>query len=132
MLSRLDTRNLLSALWIVVMFNVLTADVLFLYIPGHMDEMLEFVGETPVSRFMLFAAIMIEIPILMILFSRVLRFALNRWLNIIASTITILFVVGDGSTKPLYLFVAFVEVICLLANWRIAWKWRDSEIESAT
>ncbi|MDA3022766.1 MAG: hypothetical protein O2943_08970 [Actinomycetota bacterium] len=47
-------------------------------IPVALDEVVEFAGETSVSRLMLFAAIMIEIPILMIFFSRVLQYSLNR------------------------------------------------------
>ena len=129
--GRVDTRNLLSLLWIVVMLNMLTADILSLFIPGVLDEVVEIAAETsiPVSRLMLFGAIMIEIPILMIIFSRILRYLINRWLNIVASTITILFVVGpeigNESVKPHYVFVAFVEVVCLIAIWVIAWKWRE-------
>ena len=113
------------------MLNMLTADILSLFIPGVLDEVVEIAAETsiPVSRLMLFGAIMIEIPILMIIFSRILRYLINRWLNIVASTITILFVVGpeigNESVKPHNVFVAFVEVVCLIAIWVIAWKWRE-------
>ncbi len=113
------------------MLNMLTADILSLFIPEVLDEVVEIAAETsiPVSRLMLFGAIMIEIPILMIIFSRILRYLINRWLNIVASTITILFVVGpeigNESVKPHYVFVAFVEVVCLIAIWVIAWKWRE-------
>ncbi len=131
MKNRVDTRNLLSLLWIVVLLNMLTADILTLFIPGALDEVKEIAAETeiPVSRLMLFGAIGIEIPILMIIFSRIFRYSINRWLNIVASTITILFVVGpeigNDSVKPHYVFVAFVEVVCLVAIWVIAWKWRE-------
>ena len=131
MKNGVDTRNLLSLLWIVVLLNMLTADILTLFIPVALDEVVEIAAETevPVSRLMLFGAIMIEIPILMIIFSRIFRYSINRWLNIVASTITILFVVGpeigNDSVKPHYVFVAFVEVVCLVAIWVIAWKWRE-------
>jgi len=45
---------------------------------------------------------MMELAIVMILLSRVLTYRLNRWLNIIASIITIVFVVGGGSAYPHY------------------------------
>ncbi len=131
MAEKIETKNLLSVLWIVVTLNMLTADILSLFIPGAIDEVLEIAAETDisVSRLMLFGAIMIEIPILMIIFSRIFRYSINRWLNIVASTITILFVVGpeigNDSVKPHYVFVAFVEVACLIAIWVIAWKWHD-------
>ena len=36
--ERLDVKVLLSTLWIVVMINMLKADILSLYIPGALDE----------------------------------------------------------------------------------------------
>ena len=122
-----DKRVLLSTLWIVVIINMLKADILSLYVPGTLDELVEFAGGTPITQLMLGGAIMMEISIAMIFFSRVLTYRLNRWANIIAGVITIAFVVGGGSTYPHYLFIATVEVVCLLLIIGIAWKWSDSE-----
>ena len=36
--KKLDTKVLLSTLWIVVMINMLKADILSLYIPGAAEE----------------------------------------------------------------------------------------------
>ena len=36
--KKIDTRVLLSTLWIVVMINMLKADILSLYIPGAADK----------------------------------------------------------------------------------------------
>jgi TRAP-type C4-dicarboxylate transport system permease small subunit len=76
---------------------------------------------------MLGGAIMMEISIAMIILSRVLSFKVNRWVNIIVSLITIIFVVGGGVSYPHYLFIAAVEVICLLLVIWYAWKWRNPE-----
>ena len=76
---------------------------------------------------MLGAAVMMEISILMILLSRVLKYRVNRWANIITSIITIAFVVGGGVSYPHYLFIATVEVVCLLLIVWFAWKWRNPE-----
>ena len=122
-----DTKILLSTLWIVVMINMLKADILSLYIPGIMEEMAEFAGGTPIPQLMLGGAIMMEISIVMIILSRVLKYGINRWVNIIVSVITIVFVVGGGSTYPHYLFIAAVEVICLLLIIWFAWKWTNPE-----
>ena len=125
--SKLNTKVLLSTLWIVVMINMLKADVLSLYIPGAADEAAKFAGETPVTVLMLGAAIMMEISIVMIILSRVLKYGVNRWLNILAGMITIAFVVGPGASYPHYIFIATVEVICLLLIIWNAWKWSSSE-----
>lgn len=122
--KKIDTKVLLSTLWIVVMINMLKADILSLYIPGTADEVAKTAGETPIAQLMLGGAIMMEISIVMIILSRVLQYRVNRWLNIIASIITIAFVVGGGETYPHYIFIATVEVVCLLLIIWFAWKWK--------
>lgn len=123
-----DTKVVLSTLWIVVMINMLKADILSLYIPGVLDEMAEFAGETPITQIMLGGAIMMEISIAMIILSRILKYRANRWANIIVGVITIAFVVGGGSTYPHYIFIATVEVVCLLLVIWISWKWSNPEV----
>lgn len=121
--QKIDTKVLLSTLWIVVMINMLKADILSLYIPGAVDEAVKFAGETPIPILMLAAAVMMEISIAMIILSRVLSYRVNRWANIIVSIITIVFVVGGGASYPHYIFIATVEVLCLLLIIWYAWKW---------
>jgi predicted anti-sigma-YlaC factor YlaD len=125
--GRIDTKVLLSTLWIVVMLNMLKADILSLYIPGTADEVARTAGETPIPLLMLGGAIMMEISIAMIILSRVLKYRVNRWANIITSFITIAFVVGGGSSYPHYLFIATIEMVCLLVIIWNAWKWRNPE-----
>ena len=127
--KRIDSKVLLSTLWIVVMLNMLKADLLSLYIPGSGEELAKTAASsgTPISQLMLGGAIMMEIPIVMILLSRVLKFKWNRWANILASAISIAFVTGGGVSYPHYIFIAAVEVICLLLIIWFAWKWRNPE-----
>ncbi len=127
--GKMDAKVLLSTLWIVVMINMAYADILGLFIPGALEE----VAETSVStgttipQLMLIGAIMLEIPIAMIILSRVLKYKANRWVNIIASGITIVYVVGMGSTTPHYIFIATIEVVCMLLIAGYAWKWTNPE-----
>lgn len=125
--KRIDTKVLLSTLWIVVMINMLKADILSLYIPGVADEVARTAGETPITLVMLGGAIMMEISIVMIILSRVLKYRVNRWVNIITGIVTILFVVVGGSSYPHYIFIATVEVVCLLLIIWQAWKWPNPE-----
>jgi len=117
-----NTRVLLSSLWIVVMINMLKADILSLYIPGAIDEMMKFAGNTPIPQLMLAAAVMMEIAIIMIFLSWVLKYQINPWANILVAIITIVFIIAGGSLYPHYIFIAAVEIICLLAIIWIAWK----------
>lgn len=127
--KKIDTKTLLSTLWVVVMINMLKADILSLYIPGSMEEVAKTSASTgtPIAQLMLGAAIMMEISIAMIILSRVLKYGVNRWINIIVSLITIAFIVGGGVSYPHYIFIAAIEVICLLLIIWNAWKWRNPE-----
>jgi hypothetical protein len=125
----IDMKTLLSTLWIVVMINMLKADILSLYIPGSAEELAKTAASTgtPIPLLMVGAAIIMEISIIMIILARVLKYGVNRWANIIVSLITIAFVVVGGASYPHYIFVAAVEVICLLLIVWFAWKWRNVE-----
>ena len=129
--KKIDIKTLLSTLWIVVMINMLKADILSLYIPGALDEVVKTAGETPITLLMLGGAIMMEISIVMIILSRVLKAKVNRWVNIITGFITIAFVIGGGSTYPHYIFIASVEVVVLLIIIWLAWKWKPA-LDSST
>jgi len=130
--KKIDTKVLLSTLWIVVMINMLKADILSLYIPGSAEELAQTAASTGTAlpQLMLGGAVMMEISIVMIILSRVLQSSLNRWVNILASMITIAFVVGGGVTYPHYIFIATVEVICLLLVIWFAWSWPIPEGQS--
>ncbi|MBX3058550.1 MAG: hypothetical protein KF770_18965 [Anaerolineae bacterium] len=127
--KKIDTRVLLSTLWIVVMINMLKADILSLNIPGAAEELARTATSTGASipQLMLGGAIIMEMAIAMIILSRVLKYGINRWANIIVSLITIAFIIGGGASYPHYIFIAAVEMICLLLIIWFAWKWRNVE-----
>lgn len=124
--QKINIKTKLSTLWIVVMFNMAYADILSLNIPGSHEALVAFAGSTPISQLMLIGAVVIQIPILMIFFSRTLSYKVNKALNIIAAVITSIFVVGGGSLYPHYIFIAAIEVACLLLIIWTAWKWKIS------
>jgi hypothetical protein len=127
--ERMDKKVLLSTLWIVVMINMAYADILSLHVPGTLEEVAKtsISTGTPIPLLMLGGAIMLEIPIAMIFLSRVLKNKVNRWANIIASVITIAYVVGGGVSYPHYMFIATVEIVCMLL---IAWNaWKNTNPE---
>jgi len=122
--EKIDTRVLLSSLWVVVMINMLKADILSLYIPGTADEVAQFAGATPIPQLMFGAAVIMELAIVMIVLVHVLPYRINQWANILVAVLMIAFVIGGGSTYPHYIFIATVEVIGLLLIIGIAWRWR--------
>lgn len=127
MFEKVNTRVLLSSLWIVVMINMLKADILSLYLPGALDELVSFAGDTPIPQLMLGGAVIMEIAIVTIVLSHMLTYRVNRWANIIVAVLMIAFVVGGGSSYPHYIFIAAVEVVCLMLIIGIAWRWSKPE-----
>ena len=125
--KKINIKMVLSTLWIVVMMNMIFADILGFMLPGALAEIMTGYGGTVklTEVAMLIAAFFLEIPIAMIFLSRILKHKTNRRLNIIAAVLTIIFVVGGGSFTLPYIFLASVEVICMISIIIIAVKWRD-------
>ena len=126
--TKLSAKEKFSLLWIVVMFTMVFADIVGLMNPGTLKAMMNGEVGIQITQGVLLAfAVLIEIPIIMILLSRILKYKVNRWANIVASVVTILFVVGGGSPFPYYIFFASVEVVCMLVIIWTAWKWPNPE-----
>lgn len=130
--KKIDTKALLSTLWIVVIINMLKADILSLYIPGAVDEVVRTSTGTgmPIPQLMLIGAMMGQLGIVMIVLSRVLDYGINRWANIILGVITIAYIWSGMAPYPHYIFIASIETICLLLIIGFAWMWRNTETTS--
>ena len=121
-----DKKALLSTLWIFVLFNLIFRDIHEFFRAGLLEEIITGVvnGTQVTEQVMLIGAVMVEIPILMVLLSRVLNYRINRWANIIIGAITIALVIAMGQKDLDDLFFATVEVIALSVIIWVAWKWR--------
>ncbi len=127
--DKMDIRVKLSTLWIVVLFNMVFADILGFMFPEFLDILKTGYadGVKITQELMLVFAIMLEVPIAMIFLSRILEYRVNRLANIIASVITIVFVIGGGSADYHYMFFAAIEVVCMLLIIWSAWNWPQQE-----
>ena len=82
-----NKKALLSTLWIFVLLNIIFRDLHDFFRAGMIEEI---ISGTPVSeQMMLIGGIMVEIPILMVLLSRILPYRINRWANIIIGAVII-------------------------------------------
>jgi Family of unknown function (DUF6326) len=106
------------------MFNMVFADIVGFLNPGSLEEM---IAMRPAQELLLAFSILLEIPIAMVVLSRLLKYRVNRWANIIAGAITILYIVGLGKTDLSYLFFASIEVMCILFIVWSAWNWIEQE-----
>jgi hypothetical protein len=117
----------LSTLWVFLLFNMMFADIFTFMNPGFLNGLIAgYAEQVQISEvFLLVAAMVTEIPIAMVLLSRVLNHRANRRANIIAAIITIVFVIGGGSATLHYIFFATIEVVCSLFIVGYAWNWPD-------
>jgi hypothetical protein len=125
-----DTKERLSLLWIFAFLNYLYADVLALWSLDHLPHLPPWV--------LAGSAVLMEIPIAMIVASRLLPFRANRLANIIAAAIETLVngfltfvppLAGWGKTPalPEYLFFATIETVCTSVIIWQAWTWSGVE-----
>jgi lipoprotein signal peptidase len=124
----LDVRSKLSTLWIVVMFAMVFADVIGFMNPGALQRIMN--GETGfeiTQGLLLIFSVLTAIPIVMIFFSRVLNRKANQWANTVAAVVTLVYVVGGGSSYLSYLFFAAIEVVAMLLIVWYAWHWPKQE-----
>ncbi len=127
--TNFDRKVILSTLWIFVTANYIFCDVMTLMNSEDLKQILTgTVGSLEMTpRFLLWAAIFMEIPFVMILLSRVLKYKANRVSNIVAGCImTVIQImslfVGSGST-PHYTFFSIVEIGCTAFIVWYAWTW---------
>ena len=71
-----------------------------------------------------------EIPIAMVILSRILKYRANRWTNIIAGTIMAavqILTLFIGIPTIYYVFFSVIEIACVLFIVWTAWKWKNPE-----
>ena len=119
----------LPLLWVFIMFNMVFADILSFMYPGFLKEVLTgYVGGLHITPgFLVAAAVLTEVPIAMIVLSRVLKPRANRWANIVAGVITIAYVIGGSTRSPHGIFFSAAQVACALLIVGYAWKWREPD-----
>jgi len=123
-----DRMVMFSTLWIFVMFNMAFADIVGFMNPGALEDIMTGSVRFDITQGLLLVfSVLLEIPIAMIFLSRILKYKANRWANIIAAVITILFVIGGGNPSLSYIFFATIEVAAMSLIIWYAWKWRLSE-----
>ena len=123
---------LLSTLWIFALLNYLYCDVLTLMDSEVLKEILSGTvgGMKMDENFLLGAAILMEIPIVMVLLSRLLKYRANRIANIISGSIMTLVQIATLVMSPpakYYLFNSIIEIATTICVVWLAVKWKNEE-----
>jgi hypothetical protein len=123
-MDKISMKVRLSLFWIVIMLNMIFADILSIMVELVNGDSLEIPGD--VKTIMAIAALITNIPILMIFLSRVLTYKVNRIVNIVAAILTIIYVIGGGDSAPHYIIIASIEVLFLLLIIAYAIRWKNT------
>ncbi len=127
-----DRKVVFSTLWIFVTLNYLYCDVITLMDHTQLREIMTgMVGNMEITQgFLLGAGILMEIPIAMVLLSRILNYKANRIANIVAGTIKTVVMIMTlfvGTPTTYYVFFGSIEIACTAFIVWYAWKWKNTE-----
>ncbi|OFW61428.1 MAG: hypothetical protein A2133_06255, partial [Actinobacteria bacterium RBG_16_64_13] len=118
-----DRKVVLSTLWVFLVLNFLYADIFTLFF----DPAAQTQTSDLSSGAVFFFAVVMETAMLMVLLSRVLPQAWNRWSNIgaaILHTAVLVWSVTGSEVTSFYAFFVTVEIAILLFVIGYAWSWR--------
>jgi hypothetical protein len=133
-MERLSTK--LSTLWLFATLNYLYCDVVTLMDPSVLRGFLAGnVGGMTVSQgFLLAGGALVEIPIAMVLLSRMLPPFANRWANIGAAAFMTVVQAASLLAKtpaPYYLFFSTIEIATTLTIVWLAWHHAPARRQAA-
>lgn len=123
--NKISSQALLSTLWVFILLNMIFRDLHQFGKSGFIEEMMKGVvnGVIITEELMLLGGFLAEIPILMVLLSRILPDKANKWANVIASVITMLVLVSALPSADMDdIFFLIFEVVAFISIMIIAWK----------
>ena len=121
-------KDKLSLLWLFATLNYLYCDIVTVMDPSKLKQFAAgSVNGFEISQgFLLGASILVEIPIAMVLLSKILKPRINKWANIVAGIIMTVVqfstLLGNQPTNY-YLFFSFIEIATTLLIIFYAWRW---------
>jgi hypothetical protein len=131
---KIPVKMKLSALWAALMFLYIYADILSLFRPGQLEDMISGrMGPLPVNQSSLFtASLLMMIPALMVFLSLALNPKVDRWANLIFGVLYTLVNISNliGETWAFYIFFGLVEIGLTGLIIGYAWKWRSAEVQT--
>lgn len=124
---KINVKVKLSTLWVAMMLFYIYADILSLFRPGQVVEMLEGrMGPFPVTQgSLLTASILMIIPAVMVFLSLTLKPKVNRSANITLGVLYTLVNISNliGETWAYYILFGIVEIVCTLLIVWYSRKW---------
>lgn len=115
----LYSKKLVSTLWVFLTVNYIFCDVFSLYYSKFLHQLLtgKVDGIVFTESFLLLFSVLLEIPMLMIVLSIILKKKLYKIINIIAAIVMLIIQIGSlvtGKNSLHYLFFSTIEIGTLL------------------
>lgn len=123
--KNINSQTLLSTLWVFILLNMIFRDLHQFGHAGFLEEMISGVvnGVVITEELMLFGGFLAEIPILMVLLSRILSDKANKWANITASILTMLVLLSALPSADMDdIFFLIAELTAFVIIIRTAWR----------
>ena len=122
-----DTRIILSGLWVALMFIFQQGDMLRIYSGDFKAGDLVFGKAMSPEMVWLVSAITMTIPVVMIILSLTLKYPVNRWANIIVGIFWLLYnlmgLLGKSYPSAYDNFLLIVAIVVNVLTVWYAWKW---------
>lgn len=114
-----NKKELLFTLWIFVTLNYLYCDLIGLMDPNMLNQYLtgHVEGLDINEHFLFYAGILMELPIAMVLLSKILQKKANCWANILAGSLKTIVMIATlfvGHATLYYSFFAVIEIATTL------------------
>ena len=129
--NELDMKLKFLALWIFVFLNMIFRDLHEFGRPGFLQEMITGVvnGVQITDSLLLIGGLMIEIPLLMLPLTQLLKFKANRFANMWIGALTIpLIIVSYNPTNLDDIFFLVIEIAALSLIIWYAWRWSSTSV----
>lgn len=128
--KHLHPKQVLSLLWIFLTVNFIFCDVFTLMYSEELRMILDgnLGGMQITQPFLLAFAFLMEISMIMIILSRILRYRINRLLNILFAILLTIVQAGslfaDSNTLH-YIFFSVIEIATSVFIAVYAWRWKE-------
>ena len=128
-MRKIETNNLLSALWLFILLNIIFRDIHQFTMKSHLEMLLTGYHNSIkiTEELMLLGGFLVEIPIAMVLFSLLLTRRIGRPVTIVAAlamTATLLFTTPSDMDDVFHLAMELTAIVAIL---RKAWTWPEEE-----
>lgn len=114
-----------STLWLFILLNIIFRDIHQYALKSHLEMLLTGYhnGTEITDSLMLLGGFLVEIPIAMVLFSHLLKRAINRPLNMIAAVLTAMTILYTPPSDPDDVFFLIIELAAIVTIIWTVWKW---------